>query len=198
MFGRILSVAFAFLVTVSSAQAQVVPDLTPIKCAWSQFTPERQKQLRDSYVVDNSGDSRVLQHQKPGIEETRAAANACTLNYTPTQLEDLRGALGYKSNEELARMGIEARGLLKPDIVDRAVAKLNDHRRSEIGDGLACSDGVSLKRDWDRALVNAMRRTGIRIVDGRTVALIAIAMYGVVAQEGYMRRINGTAPPCDD
>lgn len=184
------------LAPVTAAQAQVAPDLTPVVCAWNSFTPERQAQLRNAFVADSSGQDRVLSHNNPGAQETQAAARACGLNYSPTQIADLSGALGYKATDEMARMGIANRGLLKPEIVDRAVAKLSDERRATIGDRLACPGTATLQIQWDDSLISAMRRTGIRIVDGRTVALIAIAMYAVVAEEGFMRRIAGTAPAC--
>lgn len=184
------------LATATAAHAQVAPDLTPVKCAWASMTPEQQKALRDAFVVDNRGRGRTLTYSVPTEAETDAAARACKLSYSIAQLAEFAHALGRKSQEELSRMGINARGILKDEIVDRALTKLSDDRRQEIGNLLACPDHNRIETWWDDSLLSAMRRTGIKIMDGRTVALIALAMYGVLGQEGNMRRINGTNPPC--
>jgi hypothetical protein len=72
---------------------------------------------------------------------------------------------------------------------------MKDERRAEIGDRFACPD-VSMDRTWDRSLISAIRRTGTKTVDGPSVAYVGIAMYSIMAQEGFMRRILGTNPPC--
>ena len=48
------------LATVGVAQAQVAPDLAPVNCAWSQFSPAEQERLRNDFKVDSSGSYRVL------------------------------------------------------------------------------------------------------------------------------------------
>lgn len=195
MFGRILF--FLFLASAFVANAEVATDLAPINCAWSKLSPAQQERLRDGFTIDNSGPERIFQFVQPSPEQTQAAAAACQLSYDAAQLAELRPALAAKSGEEVARMGIANRGLLKPDIVDRAMEKMHAGNRKVIGDTLACPGSQEIKRDWDRSVFRAMRRTNIKIVDGRTVSLISIAMLWIMKEEGHIRRINGTAPPCD-
>jgi hypothetical protein len=183
-------------VAVAAAQAQSPPDLAPVRCAWAALSPERQTELRNSFTIDNrASDFIYYRHDKPRSAETLAAAQACNLSYTPTQLEALAGALGFKAREEVARLGIAARGAVKANIVDRAMASMHDWRRVEIGDRLACPSPMK-ERSWDRSLIIAMRRTGTKTVDGPSVHLVGLAMYAIMAQEGFMRRIAGANPSC--
>jgi len=186
------------LASAFAAHAEEAADLAPINCAWSKFSPAQQERLRNAFSIDNSGPERIFQFALPPPEETQAAAAACQLTYDASQLAELRPALAAKSGEEVARMGIANRGLLKPDIVDRALEKMHAGNRKVIGDVMACPGSPTIRSDWDRSLFRAMRRTNIRIVDGRTVSLISIAMLWIMKEEGHMRRINGTAPRCAD
>lgn len=195
MFNRF--VILVVILAASAARAENAPDLGPIRCAWASFTPAQQERLQSAFLVDNTVRPGTLQHTTPTGDETRAAARACGLAYNDAQLGYLRSALGEKATEEVGRMGIAARGLLEPEIVDRAMEKLNEGRRREMGDQFTCPGTTQIKSDWDRSVISAMRRTGIRIVDHRTVALIALAMYALTAEEGYMRRINGVTPVCE-
>ncbi|MDZ4867102.1 MAG: hypothetical protein SGI91_07270 [Alphaproteobacteria bacterium] len=192
MVGRVLFVLL--LATVGTSRAQVPPDLTPVKCAWASFTPQQQERLRNAFVVDNK--TNQYRHNRASDRETAAAAQACKLTYGPAQLGELAGALGYKAREEVSRMGISARGLVKAQLIDRAVENLRDERRAEIGDRLACPGGYTMESEWDRSVIMAIRRTGTKTMDGVSVSLIGLGVYAIVAQEGHMRRILGTNPPC--
>lgn len=185
------------LLFLATAAAQAAPDLTPVQCAWSALSPERQKSLRNSVTIDNSQSDFIYnKHDLPLQRETEAAATSCKLNYAPTQLGELSRALGYKAREEVARMGLAARGVIKAHIVDRAVGNLGDDRRVQIGDVLACPNTM-MDSAWDRSLISAIRRAGTKAVDGPSVAYVGMAMYAIMAQEGHMRRILGTNRPCD-
>lgn len=185
-----------FLLLLTTATAHAAPDLTPVRCAWSALAPERQQSLRNSVTIDNSQPDFIYnKHNLPLPRETESAAASCKLNYTPVQLDELSLALGYKAREEVARMGLAARGVIKPHIVDRAVGNMDDDRRAEIGDVLACPNTM-MDSAWDRSLISAIRRAGTRAVDGPSVAYVGMAMYAIMAQEGYMRRILGTGRPC--
>lgn len=192
MVRRVLFVLL--LATAGAAQAQVPPDLTPVKCAWASFTPQQQERLRNAFVIDNKANQ--YRHNRPTDQETAAAAQVCKLPYTPAQLGELSGALGYKAREEVSRMGVTARGLVKAQLIDRAVENLDDERRAEIGDRLACPGKYTMEAQWDRSVISAIRRTGTKTMDGVSVSLIGLGVYAIVAQEGHMRRILGTNPPC--
>jgi hypothetical protein len=184
------------LVTTGQAHAQTAPDLAPVKCAWGAFTPQQQQALRNSVTIDNSrADGIYYTHDRPTQHETAKAATSCKLEYTPAQLNDLSQALGYKSREEVARMGLAARGVIRAHIVDRAVDNMDEERRAEIGDTFACPN-ARMDGAWDRSLISAIRRTGTKAVDGASVAYVGMAMYAIMAQEGFVRRILGTNPPC--
>lgn len=195
MLVRILTCLF--LMFPAAAHAENAVDLSPVKCSWAQLSPDQQERLRNAFSVDSAGSGRVLRFVAPGSQETRTAAAACNLPYNASQLTELGYALGAKAAEEVGRMGVANRELLKPDIIDRALEKMHEGKRQIIGDFMACPGMGAIYDEWDQSLISAMRRTRIRIVDGRTVALIAIAMYSIMSEEGYMRRINGTAPPCE-
>lgn len=192
MVGRILFLLL--LATAGVAHAEPPPDLTPVKCTWGAFTPEQQKRLRDAFIIDNSANT--YQHKRPSDEETFAAAQICKLAYSMPQITELAGALGWKAREEVSRMGITARGLVKPALIDRAVGNLDDDRRLEIGDRLACPNGYTMERSWDGSVISAIRRTGTKTMDGPSVAYIGLGVYAILAQEGHMRRINGANPSC--
>lgn len=186
----------ALLATAGEVHAQAAPDLAPVKCAWGTFTPQQQQALRNSVAIDNSRpDAIYYKHDRPTQDETAKAATACRLEYTAVQLDDLSQALGYKAREEVARMGLAARGVIKPHIVDRAVDNMEDERRAEIGNTFACPS-ARMDGAWDRSLISAIRRTGTKAVDGPSVAYVGMAMYAIMAQEGFVRRILGTNPPC--
>lgn len=183
-----------FLATAGAADAQVAPDLTPVKCAWASLTPQQQERLRNAFTIDNKANQ--YRHYRPTDAETAAAAQACKLAYTSIQLDELSGALGYKAREEVSRMGVTARGLVKAELIDRAVNNLDDDRRAEIGDRLACPGGYTMESEWDRSVIRAIRRTGTKTMDGVSVSLIGLGVYAIVGQEGHMRRVLGTNPPC--
>ena len=166
-----------------------------MRCAWSHFSPAQQERLRNAFKVNNTTTSVVLEYTSPASDETAAAALACGLSYDAAQLEKLGHALGGKAGEEAARMGAANRGVIKPGTIDRALASMHEDKRRTIGDALSCG-GANILSEWDQAVIGAMRRTNLRIVDGRTVSLIAVAMFATFLQEGYMRRIAGTAAPC--
>lgn len=184
------------LATVGGAHAQAAPDLTPVKCAWGTFTPQQQLALRNSVAIDNSkADAIYYRHDVPTQPETAKAATSCKLEYTSAQLNDLSQALGYKAREEVARLGLAARGVIRAHIVDRAVDNMEDERRAEIGNAFACPN-ARMDGAWDRSLISAIRRTGTKAVDGPSVAYVGMAMYAIMAQEGFLRRVLGTNPPC--
>jgi hypothetical protein len=185
------------LATAGATGAQAAPDLTPVKCAWGNLTPQKQQALRNSVTIDNSrADAVYYKHNRPTQHETATAATSCKLEYTAAQLDDLSQALGYKAREEVARMGLAARGVIKAPIVDRAVDSMEEERRAEIGNAFACPN-ARMDGNWDRSLIRAIRRTGTRAVDGPSVAYVGMAMYAIMAQEGFVRRILGTNPPCE-
>jgi hypothetical protein len=192
MIGRICFLLL--LATASATNAAPAPDLAPVKCAWASFTPQQQERLRNAFTIDNQANQ--YRHNRPTDAETAAAAQACKLTYTAAQLDELSGALGYKAREEVSRMGVTARGLVKADLIDRAVKYLDDERRAEIGDRLACPGKYTMESEWDRSVIRAIRRTGTKTMDGVSVTLIGLGVYAIVAQEGHMRRILGTNPPC--
>jgi hypothetical protein len=184
------------LATAGVANAQGAPDLTPVKCAWGTFTAQQQQALRNSVVIDNSkADAIYYKHDRPTQHETARAATSCKLEYTPAQLDNLSQALGYKAREDVARLGLAARGVIRAHIVDRAVGNMEDDRRAEIGNAFACPN-ARMDGAWDRSLISAIRRTGTKAVDGPSVAYVGMAMYAIMAQEGFVRRILGTNPPC--
>lgn len=125
-------------------------------------------------------------------ETPRAAARSCNLEYSPAQLDALSGAIGYKAREEVARMGLAARDMVKAHIVDRAMDNMQGWRRAEIGDRLACPSVIQ-DGSWDRSLISAIRRTGTKTADGPSVHFVGLAMYAIMAQEGFMRRIAGAS-----
>jgi hypothetical protein len=180
------------LASAGAASAGSAPDLTPVKCAWGSFTPQQQERLRNAFAIDNKANQ--YRHERPTAAETAAAARTCKLTYTSTQLGDLSSALGWKAREEVSRMGVTARGLVKAELIDRAVNNLDDDRRTEIGDILACPGGYTMKSEWDRSVIRAIRRTGTKTMDGVSVSLIGLGVYAIIAQEGHMRRILGAAP----
>jgi hypothetical protein len=182
------------LATAGAAHAQPAPDLTPVRCAWSSFTPQQQERLRNAFAIDNKANQ--YRHERPTDVETAAAAKTCKLTYTATQLGQLSSALGWKAREEVSRMGVTARGLVKAGLIDRAVNNLDDDRRAEIGDLLACPGGYTMESEWDRSVIRAIRRTGTKTMDGVSVTLIGLGVYAIVAQEGHMRRILGANPTC--
>jgi hypothetical protein len=192
MIGRIC--ILILLVTTGATHAAPAPDLAPVKCAWGSFTPQQQERLRNAFTIDNKANQ--YRHNRPTEAETAAAAQACKLTYTPAQLHELSGALGYKAREDVSRMGITARGIVKAELIDRAVENLDDERRAEIGDRLACPGKYTMESQWDRSVISAIRRTGTKTMDGVSVSLIGLGVYAIVAQEGHMRRILGTNPPC--
>jgi hypothetical protein len=169
------------------------PDLTPVRCAWAAFTPEQQKRLRDAFQIDNA--ENVYRHARPSDEETYRAAQSCKLDYTMKQITLLAGALGWRAREEVSRLGIAARGLVKPDLIDRALSNLDEDRRVEIGDRLACPN-YKIESGWDRSVIRAIRRTGTKTMDGPSVAYIGLGVFAITAQEGYMRRVLGTNAAC--
>jgi hypothetical protein len=191
---RTLLLLFFVLATAGTASAQAAPDLSPVKCAWGSFTPQQQERLRNAFAIDNKANQ--YRHERPTEAETAAAARACKLTYSATQLDELSDALGWKAREEVSRMGVTARGLVKAELIDRAVSNLDDERRAEIGDRLACPGGYTMESEWDRSVIRAIRRTGTKTMDGVSVSLIGLGVYAIVAQEGHMRRILGTNPPC--
>lgn len=185
-----------FLATADMASAQATPDLTPVKCAWGTLTPQQQQALRNSVTIDNSQkDAIYYRHDRPTQHETAKAAASCKLEYTAAQLDALSQALGYRAREQVARMGLAARGVIKAHIVDRALDNMDAERRAQIGDTLACPD-ARMDSGWDRSLISAIRRTGTKAVDGPSVAYVGMAMYAIMAQEGFFRHIIGTNPPC--
>lgn len=193
---RVLLLLLASLGTASQAQAQAAPDLAPVKCAWGAFTPQQQQALRNSVTIDNSkADAIHYKHDLPTQIEAAKAATSCRLEYSVVQLGNLSQALGYKAREEVARMGLAARGVIRAQIVDRAVDIMDEERRAEIGNVLACPN-ARMEGAWDRSLISAIRRTGTKAVDGPSVAYVGMAMYAIMAQEGFVRRILGTNPPC--
>ena len=96
----------------------------------------------------------------------------------------------------VGRMGVATRGVLQSDAVDRALERMHAGKRQIIGDALSCPDESTIRSEWDQSLISGMRRARFTTVDGRRVALVAIAMYSIMTQEGHMRRINGTSPSC--
>lgn len=188
--------AVLFLISLAlsgAAQAAPPPDLAPVKCTWAALPPELQRSLRDSVTIDNSNKQYVqYRHDVPTEAEAMRAAQSCKLTYSIDQLGQLIGALGYKAREEVARMGLAARGVIKAHIVDRAVSLMDEDRRAEIGDALSCG---TMRYEWDNSLISAIRRSGTKAVDGPSVAYVGMAMYAIMAQEGFIRRVGG-APRC--
>jgi hypothetical protein len=190
----------AILIVLALGAANVClaapPDLAPVRCTWAQLPAQLQEKLRNSVTIDNRSKDVVLyRHGRPPAAETIKAVEACRLAFTGSQIDQLSSALGYKAREEVARMGLAARGAVKAHIVDRAVGNLDDDRRVEIGDTLACPN-TTMDYRWDRSVIRAIRRTGTKTFDGPSVAFVGMAVYAIVAQEGFMRLVLGAAPNC--
>jgi hypothetical protein len=188
------AVLFLLLLSMTAvAQAAPPPDLAPVTCAWTALPPELQKRLRDSVTIDNRTPPYTLYtHDLPTDHEVARAAQACNLNYATHRLIHLAGALGYRAREEVARSGLAARGVIRANVVDRAVGLMDEDRRIEIGDTLSCG---AMNYEWDRSVISAIRRAGTKAVDGASVAYVGMAMYAIMAQEGFMRRVAG-GPLC--
>jgi hypothetical protein len=192
---RNLLVVACLLGTCVGASAEATPDLSPLACAWGQLSVEEQTQLREAFKTEDTGGDILLHYSAAPTELVHRAATACSLSYSQEQMNSLAGALGAKGAEELARWGIDKRKAIEPALIDKTVASMHEGKRVIIGDALSCGEN-HISREWDNAAKRAMGRAGVRSVDGRSVALLSLAMFSVFNQEGHMRRINGEASGC--
>jgi hypothetical protein len=191
--------ATCLLAMCVGANAETTPeattDLSPLACAWGQLSLEEQTQLRDAFKAEDTGGDILLHYPAAPAELVQRVATACNLSYSQEQMNSFAGALGAKGAEELARLGVGNRKAIEPSMIDKTVASMHEGKRVVIGDALSCGEN-HITREWDNSAKRAMGRAGVRSVDGRSVALLSLAMFSVFNQEGHMRRINGEATGC--
>ncbi len=185
------------LIAAPASAAEAV-DMTPVTCGWSQLSQSEQTELREAFSAGQTHTAMILQYTSPTAAQVQRVMQACHLTFNDAQAGYYALALGRKAAEELARWGIDHRGAIKSAMVDKSLAQMHPGKRVMIGDALSCTPSAKILGEWDQSVISAMRRAYVKTVDGRTVALMGIAMFSVFAQEGYMRRIAGTAPPCEN
>jgi hypothetical protein len=186
----ILSLAF-----YSGLAAHAATDLSPIGCAWDKLSAAEQTRLRDEFKVELRKGSFDILFANPDAASAGDAARQCQLNVTPAQIEHLALGLARRAAEEKAKKGIVDHGE-SADSVKTALGKVHEGKREVIGDALACPGPHTMVGEWDESLKGAIRRANLRFQDGRAYSFVSLALYAILAQEGTMRRMAGTADAC--
>ncbi|MBL9098370.1 MAG: hypothetical protein JNK07_15680 [Alphaproteobacteria bacterium] len=189
--------AILFSIALSApAVAEGAPDLAPLTCAWDKLPPDEQTRLRDEFKVDIKDGGFTLHFAAPTAPAAAGeAARACQLNLAPPQLEHLALGLARHAAAQKARKGVADKGE-KPESVDVALEKMNEGKRETIGNKLACPGPHDSVDEWDNSVKGAVRRANLRFKDGRAYSWVSLGLYAVMAEEGAVRRMNGTADAC--
>ena len=191
--------AFAALILslgfYSILSAHAATDLSPIGCAWDKLPAAEQTRLRDEFKVELKQGSFDIIFANPDAGPAGEAARQCELTVTPAQIEQLALGVARRAAEEKAKKGITDHGE-SADSVAVALGKVHEGKREVIGDALACPGPHAMVGEWDESLKNAIRKANLGFKNGRAYAFVSLALYAIMAEEGTMRRMAGTADAC--
>ncbi|MCE9524284.1 MAG: hypothetical protein K8S25_17835 [Alphaproteobacteria bacterium] len=180
----------------STASAQAAPDISPVSCTWGKLPVVEQTRLIDEFKVEVLDGSFTLHFAAANAATAAAAATACQLSASPAQAESLALALSRHAATEKAKKGIADKGE-SPAAIQTALEKMHEGKREVIGDALACPGPHPMVKEWDESVKGAVRRANLRFKDGRAYAWVSLGLYAFFAEEGAVRRMNGTnTDPC--
>ena len=182
-------------VFIAPAAQAAAPDLSPFSCAWEKLPAAEQTRLRDGFRVDLKDKSFIIFFGDADTASATQAAQQCQQTLSGSQAEHFALGLARHAGALKAGQGVVDHGGTL-DAVQNALSKMHEGKREVIGDKLACPGPHPMVVEWDESLKSAVRRANLRFENVRAYSYVSLALYALMAEEGAMRRVAGTAEPC--
>ena len=168
---------------------------SPVGCAWDKLPATEQARLRKEFKVELRDGGFTLLFANHDVAAATDAAQQCQLNTTSAQNENLALALSRHAAVHNARQGLVDKGA-DPASLEKALAKVHEGKRVAIGNKLSCPGPHSSIREWDASLKSAIGKARLGLENPRAYSWVSLGLYAIMAEEGAVRRIEGTAPAC--
>ena len=186
---------FATLAFYSTAVAGTEAIASPVGCAWDKLPVAEQTRLRKEFKVDLRDGGFTILFANPDAATASEAARQCELNTTPAQNENLALGLARHAAVENAKQGIVDKGE-DPAALEKALAKVHAGKRETIGNRLACPGPHESIGEWDASIRGAIGKARLDFKNTRAYSWVSLGLYAIMAEEGAMRRMAGTAGAC--
>lgn len=185
----------ATVLIYSTAFASTAAIASPVSCAWGKLPPTEQTRLRKEFKVDLRDGGFTILFANPDAAAATEAARQCELNATPPQIENLALGLARRAGIENARQGIVDKGE-DPASLEKALAKVHAGKREMIGNRLSCPGPHESVGEWDASLRSSIGKARLGFQNARAYSWVSLGLYAIMAEEGAVRRMAGTAGPC--